>query len=216
MGVLALVWEAVWPVVSQPDWYGPAALITFVMGFCIVVVGSMRDVTAFAMAGVFGAGCATCIATDPLGWGSWRLLLLIPVSLLVLAAILLVAGLQVKIRRWWRVMRGRPTQADARALVAKAMNDRDRAAQVCDALSRAPDDPHADYYRYYGDWPGRQTAVAPRTVVRWLRSGEPPLRLWQMLCVGKDDAGIRAYLDGSEQVDWAAVETMAALRAAAH
>lgn len=204
--------EAVWVVVSHPDWYWPAAVITFAMGFCIAVVGSMRDIASFGYASLFGVTVATCVATDPFEWGQWRLLLLLPALVLAFGAILLVVGVQMTMRRWWRVMRGRPTQADARTMVAKALKDRRRAAEVCDALSRAPGDFHADYYQYFVDWPGKDSTVTPRTAVRWLRAGEPADRLWQMLCLNMSEDRIVGYLDGTNSVDWPAVEMLAALR----
>lgn len=213
MEVWQAVWDAVWPVVSQRDWWGPAAAITFLMGFSLSMPGALRGRVGFGIAAIFGAASATALTWDPFRLGPLRALTLVPVWLGLFGAIVLLVDTHAAASRWWRVRSGHPTPWDASVMVRKVM-ERQQATQVLDALSRSPGAPTFTLGK--AAWPGETLMVTPDTVVRWLRSGEPPLRLWQMLCVGKDDAAIRAYLDGFEQVDWAAVETLAALRAAAY
>lgn len=205
---------AAFGVVVTPEW----AVTAFIVAFVVVTPLMMSDAgvkyrplaSLLAWGGVFAAFIASLVVPNWFGWGEWRNALAGPAAMLAVPAVAGVVDAQGVVARWWRCVRGCATAGDAVAVLARRLTDREVREQVEDAMSRAPEDPLL--FSFHPDWPGRESMVTPRTVVRWLRSGQPPIRLWQMLCVGMSEDRIAAVLDGAEQLDWAAVETLAALR----
>lgn len=201
-------------VVGTREW----VTMTVILAVVVVTPLLMTDAgikyrplpSLLAWSAVFGALMASVLTPDWFGWGWMRNALAGPLLVLSMPALAGVVDAQGVLGRWWRCARGRATARDAVALLSKRVEDRDIASHVADAMSRSPEDPLL--FAFYPDWPGRESMVTPRTVVRWLRSGQPPTRLWQMLCVGMSEDRIAAVLDGSEQPDWAAIEVLTALR----
>lgn len=197
---------------ADPSWLFVALPIAVVLGWVFWV--NAEDYP-FLLSSSIAVPSATLMVWEPFGWGPWRMVLVLPaIAVVQMCGMVLVQGVE-GVCSYVRIRRGRPNRGDAHHVIGKSFTGawaNRRAVEVkilCDwTSSQGPLRDVSAMAR--AGWRGANTWVTYRTVVRWLRSGEQPDRLWCALVVGLNETDLCAYLDGTVDIDWGAVEAMAA------